>query len=52
MMVSANIGCDKGVGGGCGYDENDDDNKDWPLWDENYHNFYILFRSSSGYKPY
>jgi hypothetical protein len=43
----------RGGGGSCtGGVYNDDNNKDWSVWDENYHNFYIPLCASSGYKPH
>jgi hypothetical protein len=55
-QVSANVGVgDSGNddGGGCSGGYNDKgDNKNWALWDNNNHDFYMIpFHASSGYKP-
>jgi hypothetical protein len=36
-----------------GYNDEDQDNEDWVLWDENNHDIYMIpFRPLSGYKPF
>jgi hypothetical protein len=56
-QVSANVGGGDGGNddsGGCRGDYNDknEDNKHWALWDNNNHDSYmIIFHASSGYKP-
>jgi hypothetical protein len=49
----SNSDANVGGGGGCsgGYKDEDDDNEDWALWDENDHDFYMIFLASSGHEP-
>jgi hypothetical protein len=48
-QASANVG----GGGSCSYDDEDDNNKDWALWEENDHDFCMKpFCASSRYKPH
>jgi hypothetical protein len=44
--------CINSDGGDCGYDNIDDGNEDWALWDENNQVFSMIpFHASAGYKP-
>jgi hypothetical protein len=56
--ASTNVdGCDGGSDGAsggcsCGYNDEDDDNENWALWEENNHYFYMMpLCASYGYKP-
>jgi hypothetical protein len=41
------------VGGGCSYNDENNDNKGGAFWDKSYHDFYMIpFHASSGYKPH
>jgi hypothetical protein len=53
-QATANDSGNDGRGGGCssGYNEKDDANEYWALWEENDHDFYVIpFCGSSGYNP-